>query len=105
MRDTWAALVGAFVGRPCTPEDEANVPNVSFYCFSLMLPFGYEPGLLKEQRHLCVVCVRACRSRYAVVGIFHMTLAALDSCQVTSITALPQCLGEEVMAFLRASCT
>jgi len=31
-------------------DDEKNVPNVSLYCFSLMMPFGYEPKLLLEQK-------------------------------------------------------
>jgi len=31
-------------------DDEKNVPNTSFYCFSLMMPFGYEPRLLLEQK-------------------------------------------------------
>mmetsp|Transcript_78534 Transcript_78534/g.163164 ORF Transcript_78534/g.163164 Transcript_78534/m.163164 type:complete len:635 (-) Transcript_78534:203-2107(-) len=32
-------------------KDELTAPNVSLYCFALMMPFGYEPGLLKEQEH------------------------------------------------------
>jgi len=31
-------------------NDEKTVPNVTLYCFSLMMPFGYEPGLLHEQK-------------------------------------------------------
>merc|ERR1719162_2863898 len=31
-------------------EDEKHMRNVSLYCIALMMPFGYEPGLLYEQQ-------------------------------------------------------
>lgn len=31
-------------------ETEKKAPNISLYCFSLSMPFGYEPGLLAAQK-------------------------------------------------------
>jgi len=52
-------------------RDEKKVPNVTLYCFSLMMPFGYEPGLLAEQKKR-KVGIYACDEPVVFSNVTHL---------------------------------